>query len=72
MTFGIQMRGDDGLPTLYSISVARQFGTPHGWTAERDQALQFAREIDATQFLAAFLPHQAPFCTVIPLPERIS
>lgn len=55
----------DGVPAFYSVDVGRQFGSFHGWTLERDKALQFAREKDAQTFLDIFLPQLAANCQVV-------
>lgn len=69
MSYVIQTR-QEALPTFYSLRAGRDFGSPHGWTGEREQALQFARRLDAENFVATFLMHQASFCTILPLEER--
>lgn len=56
----------DGVPSFYSARVGRDYGTPHGWTQQAEEAMQFARERDAQAFIDTFLMHQAPFCQITP------
>lgn len=67
MSFVIEQ--DDGAGSVfYSAKEGRNFGSPGGgWTGEQNNALQFARERDAREFLEVFIPQQAPFCTVRPV-----
>jgi hypothetical protein len=55
----------DGTPSFYSLEAGRTIGSLHGWSQERDKALQFEREKDAQGFVNAFLPNVAPFATVV-------
>jgi hypothetical protein len=55
----------DGVPSFYSLEAGRAVGSLHGWSQERDKALQFEREKDAQGFVNAFLPNVAPFATVV-------
>jgi hypothetical protein len=58
------VESSSGMPAYYSIEVGRKLGASHGWTNEREQALQFVRERDARNFTDTFLPNVAPFATI--------
>jgi len=55
-----------GMPSYFSLEVARDFGANHGWTCEPEAALGFARESDAMAFMEKYLPHIAPYATITP------
>lgn len=55
----------EGVPAFYSIKAGRALGSLHGWTQDREQALQFAREQDAKLFADSFLPNIAPFASIV-------
>lgn len=63
MSFVIE-NAQDGLPTYFAPKAGRNLAAGSGWIADRDEALQFARERDAQAFLDVYLPGFAPFCTI--------
>ena len=63
MAFLIENSGD-GMPMWFAPRVARKLGAGAGWTGNKDEAIQFAREDDAQAFMECYLPNMAPFCTI--------
>lgn len=52
-------RDSNGLPVFYSAATGRKLGQPlGGWVNQPDEALQFARERDASEFVDCFLSSQ--------------
>lgn len=69
MSFVIQ-RSDDGLPTFFSLKVARDYAAPTGgWSPDIKKALQFGREADVDAFAKAYLKDMAPWCEAVPYTE---
>jgi len=53
------LRKDNGVPTYYSAKTGRQWGNPGGgWVNDAKDAMQFAREQDAKEFMDCFLNRQ--------------
>ena len=53
-----------GIPSYFSLEVARDFASNSGWSPTADKALGFARKADAEIFMNKYLPHVAPIGTV--------